>query len=267
MSGSSKAGLIAELRARIAAHETPQASLGDEARTGAPLGSALDGALPGGGLRRDALHEIAAADYRDMGAGLGFLAALAVRIAAASPMAPILWCEGARAPFDVGGIYGPGLAAFGLDPSRLILVTPPRETELLWSLEEALKLGAFAAVIGEIDGRAKSLDLVATRRLQLAAEEGRTPLLLFTGHESADASVAVTRWRVAAAASAPGIRLDGQSTEIMGRARWRVALERCRGAEEGGSWLVEWNAREKAFAEIGNRLAPERTAPGLRLVS
>lgn len=231
------------------------------------LGAPLDAALPGGGLRRNALHEIAAADYRDMGAGAGFVAALAVRLSDAVPSAPILWCEGLHAPFDAGGLYGPGLAAFGLAPERLILAAPSREVELLWTLEEALKIGAFAAVAGEIDGRAKALDLVATRRLQLAAEEGATPLLLFTGHESADASVAVTRWRIAAAPGGPGSRREGQSTELPGRPRWHVSLERCRGAEGGGSWCVEWNAAEKTFAEVGGGKVRKHVMPRLRLVS
>lgn len=272
MSGSSKAGLLkagllAELRARIAACEAPQNALSGASAGIASLGSPFDAALPGGGLRRNALHEIAAADYRDMGAGAGFVAAIAARLSDAVPSAPVLWCEGPRAPFDAGGLYGPGLAAFGLAPERLILAAPSRETELLWTLEEALKLGAFAAVVGEIDGRARALDLVATRRLQLAAEEGATPLLLFTGHESADASVAVTRWRIAAAPGGPGPRHKGQSTELLGRPRWRVALERCRGAESGGSWLVEWDAAERSFGEVGGEKVHKHVMPRLRLVS
>ncbi len=232
------------------------------------LGAPFDAVLPGGGLRRNALHEVAAADYRDMGAGAGFVAALAARLSDAAPRAPILWCEGPRAPFDAGGLYGPGLAAFGLAPERLILAAPSREAELLWTLEEALKLGAFAAVVGEIDGRAKALDLVATRRLQLAAEEGATPLLLFTGHESADASVAVTRWRIAAAPGGPGPRREDQSTELIGRPRWHVSLERCRGAESGGSWRVEWNTTERKFGEVGGERAARREPLAkLRLVS
>lgn len=282
MSGSSKAGhlkagLLAELRARIAACETPRNSMG-EALSGPPslrfgaasvasLGAPFDAALPGGGLRRNALHEIAAADYRDMGAGAGFVAALTARLSDAVPSAPVLWCEGGHGPFDAGGLYGPGLAAFGLAPERLILAAPARDGELLWTLEEALKLGAFAAVVGEIDGRTKALDLVATRRLQLVAEEGATPLLLFTGHESADASVAVTRWRIAAAPGGPGPRLEGQSTELLGRPRWRVALERCRGAESGGSWLVEWNAVERSFGEVdGEKAIRREPVAKLRLV-
>ncbi|MEN6543394.1 damage-inducible mutagenesis protein [Parvibaculum sp.] len=246
------AGLIAELRARIASFEGGGNIVGESASGVMPLGAPFDQALPGGGLRRNALHEVATVNYRDMGAGVGFVAALAAQFASAQPSAPLLWCEGGRGSLDMGGLYGPGLAAFGLDPARLVLISPAREVDLLWVLEEALKLGAFAAIVGEIDGRAKALDLVATRRLQLAAEEGGTPLLLFTGHESADASVAVTRWRVAAAPSSSPPRFAGQSLGLVGRPRWNAKLERCRGAEGGATWLVEWDVGRQKFS------APDR---------
>lgn len=254
MSAASKAGLIAELRARIAEVEAVGPRLdGQDAMSGVVTFGApeIDTALPGGGLKRGALHEVVAVDYRDMGAALGFAAALAARCMETVD-APVLWCEGGRAPFDVGALYGPGLAAFGLDPKRLILVAPPREVDLLWTMEEALRLGAFAAVIGEIDGRASRLDLTATRRLQLAAEEKGMPAFLLTGHASAGASAAVTRWRVAAAPSSPTVEIKGLA-EMIGRPRWHVRLERCRGGAQGGmvdrEWLVEWDARTRALRD------------------
>lgn len=264
MSASSRAGLIAELRARIAGFETPVSRMGEHAPRDrmVSLGAAdLDAALPGGGLRRDALHEVMAADYRDMGAAMGFLAALAARFAE-TRLAPVLWCEGGHAPFDVGALYGPGLASFGLDPARLIVVSPAREVELLWTLEEALRLGALAAVVGEIDGTASALDLTATRRLQLAAEEGETPVLILTGHHSMGASAAATRWRIAAAPSRPD--REGQGTELIGRPRWQATLDRCRGAEAGGEWLVEWDARTKLMQAVASGAMHAASTPRLK---
>ncbi|MFZ2470137.1 MAG: inducible mutagenesis protein A, partial [Parvibaculum sedimenti] len=129
MSGPA-AGPIAELRARIASFDTAKRE--SSARMISLGAASIEDALPMGGLRRDALHEVAAATYGDMAATMGFATALVACFAEASPMAPVLWCEGNHAPFDVGGLYGPGLAAFGLDPARLVLVTPPRDVELLW---------------------------------------------------------------------------------------------------------------------------------------
>lgn len=247
MSGRS-AGLIAELRAHIASFETAKREC--SARMISLGAVSIEDALPMGGLRRDALHEVAAATYGDMAAAMGFATALITRFAEASPMAPILWCEGSHAPFDVGGLYGPGLAAFGLDPARLIIVTPPRDVELLWTLEEALRLGAFAMVVGEIDAGSRAFDLTATRRLQLAAEDGGASALLLTGHQSGGSSAAATRWRIAAAPGSPGLRLEGHSMELVGRPRWKATLERCRGAEGGGTWLVEWDVAQRKFSTL-----------------
>lgn len=248
MPEASRAEVIAELRARLAGFEAtgPRMDMPGERPLAVPFGVPdIDAVLPGGGLRCGALHEVVAVEYRDMGAALGFAAALAARCAQAAPDAPVLWCEGGHAPFDLGSFYGPGLAEFGLDPARLIVVSPPKEVDLLWTMEEALRVGAFAAVIGEIDGRAARLDLTATRRLQLAAEEKGTPAFLLTGHESAGASAAVTRWRVGPAPSGPVPVIAGLAG-LIGRPRWQLRLERCRAAQggtSGGEWIVEWDAR------------------------
>jgi len=73
---------------------------------------------------------------------------------------PVLWCL--KRP----DLYGPGLIAHGLDPSRLVLVLAKRDDEILWAMEEGLRMPGLAAVVGEV-GR---LPMVAGRRLQLAAE-------------------------------------------------------------------------------------------------
>src|SRR3546814_5700091 len=56
---------------------------------------------------------------------------------------------------------------------------------------------------------------------------------------------AVTRWRVEPAPSSPTIEVAGLA-DLIGRPRWHVRLERCRGAQGGTlgeAWLVEWDAR------------------------
>jgi protein ImuA len=143
---------------------------------------------------------------------------------------PVLWCL--KRP----DLYGPGLLAHGLDPARLVIVRAARDEDILWAVEEGLRTPGLAAVIGEI-GR---LPMVASRRLQLAAERsGVTALLLRRWRNARDAaaergrpSAALTRWRVASLASAdsgePGV----------GRPRWRVALLRCRGGEPA-FWELE----------------------------
>lgn len=236
-----RCALIADLKSKIAGS-------GAEGAPGSgviPLGAETAGLLPGGGLRKGALHEVAAAAYRDMGAATGFAAALA-SAAMRHSARPVLWCETARPPFDMGRLYGAGLAAFGLDPARLIIALPPSDTDCLWIMEEALRARAFAAVLGEVDGRSAALTLAATRRLQLAAEETETPAMLFTGHGKAAASVAVTRWHVAAGPSEAraGVEADER---LPGLPRWAVSLVRCRGGQPG-TWLTHWNAEAAAFS-------------------
>ncbi|HEX3885450.1 MAG TPA: damage-inducible protein [Stellaceae bacterium] len=189
-----------------------------------PFGvAALDRALPGGGLQLGAVHEIAGqgGDEEDCAAAAGFVAGILARIGNGT----VLWCL--KRP----DLYGPGLAAHGLDPARLVLVSTRRDDRILWALEEGLHAGrgaGLAAVVGEI-GR---LPMVASRRLQLAAESaGVTALLLRrwrTGDEAAAErgrpSAAVTRWRVA---SVPATEIAGEPG--IGRPRWRVELLRCRG--------------------------------------
>src|SRR5579872_6365115 len=81
-----------------------------------PFGvAAVDAALPGGGLVLGGLHELrgAARDEEDGAVAAGFLAGILTRLG--SPR-PVLWCLAAA------DLYGPGLAACGLKPERLVLV-------------------------------------------------------------------------------------------------------------------------------------------------
>jgi protein ImuA len=218
---------------------------------------AIDRALPGGGLALGALHEIlgTGADEEDGAAAAGFAAGIAGRVGDGI----VLWCLKQR------DLYGPGLAAHGLDPARIVLVRAARDDDILWALEERLRAanspGGIAAVVGEV-GR---LPMIAGRRLQLAAERsGVTALVLRrwrNGAEAADErarpSAALTRWRIAAIPSLPG------SEPGIGTPRWRVELLRCRGAESA-EWTVEVadaTGLVSLSAELGDRpAAPQRVA-------
>ncbi|ALV26901.1 ImuA family protein [Pannonibacter phragmitetus] len=88
-----------------------------------------------------------------------------------------------------GGLLPSGVAPL-IDPSRLITVQAPTQTDQLWSMEEALRSGAVHAVITLTE---KPLTLTQGRRLQLAAESGRTLGLLVTGQEGGS-NTSETRW-------------------------------------------------------------------------
>lgn len=222
---------LAALRQQVRSLESGGAA---EDRRRLPLGlAALDEALPGGGLALAGLHEILPqrAEWDD-GPATGFCLALAARILAARP-GRLLWVS------RTGDLYAPAAAAAGVSPERLLQVAARSRADVLWTLEEALRCPALAAVVGELD----ELDALAARRLQLAAESAGRPCLLLqrprlAGRGERLASPALTRWRVAAAPSeAPSQAPDER---LVGRTRWQVALERCRGGRPA-DFLLEWH--------------------------
>ena len=66
--------------------------------------------------------------------------------------------------------YPPAAAAWGIDLERLIVVHPQNARDELWAAVQALRSPVVAAMWASID----RLDSRAFRRLQLAAEAGRT---------------------------------------------------------------------------------------------
>lgn len=84
----------------------------------------------------------------------------------------------------------PGALPEGL-AERLHRVEVRNETDLLWSVEEALRARPVSLVIAEPE---KVISLTAGRRLQLAAEAGQTTGLLLI-REGRGSNAAETRWK------------------------------------------------------------------------
>jgi protein ImuA len=202
MSPGDRAEGMARLRRVIAQIEAEAGPEGERLGRRLPLARAFDSAL-GGGLADDTLHEIAPARPADGAAAMGFALALAARFLSRRSASALLISEGFAAE-EAGVLYGPGLVAHGLALSRLVFVRAPDAALAFWAMEEALKCGAPAAVVGEI-WRLKGYSLAASRRLLLAARKGRTPalLILASAYGQADrlSSAAETRFEIAAAPS------------------------------------------------------------------
>jgi protein ImuA len=208
----------------------------------------------GGGLLRGALHEVTPAAEGDATAATGFCVALLARALTGGDK-PVLWVRHKFATLEDGAPYGPGLAAFGLDPGRLLFVLAADKREVLDAMEQALRAGALAAVLGELRGASK-LDLRATRRLSLAAARGATPGLLLrlgVGKKLLAAPVsAATRWRISAITSGDA------SANGLGAPRFLAELVRNRRGPAAG-FSLEWRNHDRTFLlvpALRERLAP-----------
>ena len=195
------------------------------------------GAVDGLGLRREALHEVYAALAGDSAAASGFAIALAQRLCEGRT---ILWIRQEFSALEHGEIDGSGLLELGIDPAKLILLRVDHVKDALRAAGDALTCTGLGAVVIEIYGEHKVLDLTATRRLTLAAaRDGVSAVLLRLGVE-ADASAAETRWIVRSAPSA--------SAEDFGFPRFDTTLARNRHGATG-RWIMEWNSDDGSFHE------------------
>ncbi len=216
-------------------------------RAGAILSFAIPklDTLLGGGLRRAALHELRTDESRNTAAMTGFAVALLSRLAA-DDARPLLWIVEKTVGMETGLPYGGGLRNFGFDPSRLIVVRVRRPIDALWVFEEALRCAGLAAVVAELRGNPRQLDLTASRRLALrAAENGVTGFLLRTSARG-EPGAASTRWHISPLPSA----LDPEYPDGIGHPAWRLALERNRHGIIG-IFDVEWNHEQRSFAPAG----------------
>jgi hypothetical protein len=123
-----------------------------------------------------------------------------------------------------------------------IWIDPPDAASRLWAIDLALRCKGVGAVIADGCG----LDMGSSRRLQLAAEAGRTiGLLARPASEVRVLSAAATRWRVSL------VPTEGK------RPRWTVELLRCKGVRPATDasamrCIVEWQHAQGAC-----RVSPE----------
>jgi protein ImuA len=264
MSPSGRAEGMARLRRAVAEIEAEtgpaRAGLADQrAARRLPLTHALDSAL-GGGLADDALHEIAPAEPADGAAAMGFALALAARFLKQRSAAGLMIGE-SFASHEAGALYGPGLVAHGLPLRRLVFVEAPDAHAAFWAMEEALKCGAPAAVVGEI-WNLKGYSLAASRRLLLAARKGKTPALLVLasayGQAERFSSAADTRFEIAAAPSvkvpaAAGRDLPGPFTCGARLVKARLTFPRdgpSQAFDWGTSVRLEWRNEDMTFKDM-----------------
>jgi len=197
----------------------------------APLGHGPADTALQGGLKRGSLHEIFAQAGHE-GAATGFAAGAAARIAGAKPL---LWIRQDYSALEFGELSATGLFEFGLDPARVFLFAAANAEDALRAGLDALSCAALGCVMIEIPGTPKILDLVASRRLTLAAAQKNVTAILLRFAAAPAASTAETRWLIRAA----------PKKEI--RPVFEAELIRNR-AGRLGHWVMEWNCDETSFA-------------------
>src|SRR6516165_1923086 len=184
-------------------------------RSGLSTGfAALDEHLPDRGWPRAGLIEILVSRF-----GSGELALLMPALAALTRSAAARWCVWVAPPLVP---FAPALASCGVVLDRVAVVGGARQDARfrgdpgMWALEQTLGSGACDAVLGWVR-LVKTRDI---RRLQLAAERGRTLGVLFRPQRAArEASAAVLRLSIEPLAA--GVRV----TLIKGRSAHRGALD------------------------------------------
>ena len=142
--------------------------------SGIPTGFAeLDALLPGGGWPKGALTEIlsepSSASLRESrGSGALWLTMPALAQLSQQPRW-LTWIAPPHIP------YAPALTNMGVDLTKVLLVHPKTQADMLWALEQALRSGTCSAVLAWLG----NINPKSLRRLQLAAETGKTWGLLF----------------------------------------------------------------------------------------
>jgi protein ImuA len=192
-------------------------------------------------LPHNACHEILASEKSDAASLFGFGAILATLLSTQLGRAP---CFIVRSYQRSGGrLYPPGLAEMGIDPARFFNIHAPDFLAALKATADIARSGAAGAVLMEVEGNPRLLDLTASRRLALAAEKAGTAVLLLRLGARAVPSAAYSRWQVGAASSLP--LLAGAP----GAPAFAVTLLRHRRMGAKQSARLTWNQQEQRFNE------------------
>ncbi len=197
-----------------------------------PLGAPGVDTVLGGGLRPGSLHEVFA-----QGWSAGGFAVLLAMLAARGKH--LFWVRPDYEAMEYGAISPVGLLELGSDPSRLIQVATRNAADALSAASDILACEHVGALLLEIEGQPKCLDLVASRRLAFAAGESGATAVMLRGGATCEPSAALTRWQVASAPSHP-------ADDDWGNPVFEATLVRHR-AGGLGRFHLQWNLQHGCF--------------------
>jgi protein ImuA len=191
--------------------------------------------FPQGVFPLGAVHELISEKRESAASTAGFVAGILSRLMKTGSAA--IWIGRSRI------LFPPALKTFGISPDQVIFIELQKEKDILWSVEEALKCGGLAAVIGEMP----ELNFTSSRRFQLAVEQSRvTGFILRSNPRSLQPNACVSRWKIN---PLPGFSDEGLPG--LGHPRWQVDLQKIRNGRPG-SWQVEW--RSGKFQEVSESM-------------
>jgi protein ImuA len=202
------------------------------------LGHAAADATLCGGLAAAVVHEVFAEGHQSA-AATGFIAGLAGRV---SPRRPLVWVRQDFSEIESGALSMSGLCELGLDPRLLVTVRAPDTDAALRTAADALACDALGAVVLEVWGQARQLDLVASRKLTLAAAASGVTALLLRMAAEPPPSAPWTAW---------------------GAPVFDAQLVRHRHGPVG-RWIMEWKCDECLFSDPAAYPQPVAATPAHR---
>ncbi|MEP7349713.1 MAG: hypothetical protein ABI668_07135 [Sphingorhabdus sp.] len=192
-----------------------------------------------GGLMRNALHEVFAAQGEDVAPASAFALLLALRLHL--PGQRIFWVAEEKQDRTTGRIYPPGLAGLGADPAHMVIVRTVSMLDALRAAADIIRSKAASAVILEAHGSAKMIDLTSSRRLALAAADAGALALLVRGDATPMPSAASSRWQVRSAPSEP------LAANAPGFPAFDISLLRHRGGIHPFEARIMWDHEQRIF--------------------
>lgn len=183
----------------------------------------IKGAFPNSTFPLGAVHEFLPAGAEDVAATSGFMSGILASLVGGH--GTLLWISSSRT------LFPPALKSFGIQPDRVIFADLQKEKDVKWAMEEALKCGALAAVVGEM----RDMDFTFSRRLQLAVEQSQVTGFVLRPHgKKLNPTACVSRWKIS---SMPGEPID--DLPGVGFPQWKVELLRVRNGKPG-VWEIRW---------------------------
>jgi len=184
----------------------------------------INEAFPGKSFPLCAVHEFVSTQSIDTAPACGFIAGLLSSLIKNNGV--VVWVSASRT------LFPPALKIFDIVPDRFIFIDLQKEKDVLWTMEEALKCQALAAVVGEM----KNLDFTASRRLQLAVEKSKvTGFILRNNIKQLNTTACVSRWRIT---SLPSVVADDNLPGV-GFPKLKIEFLRMRNGKTG-AWELQW---------------------------